>query len=307
MPKALVSVVMCTYNGSKFLDKQIETILEQDYPNIELIISDDRSTDDTWEKLTMWQQKSPLIKIYRNDCNLGYSKNFEKAIQLANGDFIALSDQDDIWMTHKITRLISEFKNDDVILAHGRSVRYEKGRLRFKSASLHHPFNGNDTRRLFMFNQLNGHGMMFRKKLVSKVVPIPSGMMYDWWIAVVATCYGKVVSVNDILVYHRIHGENSFFNSRSTVKKSQLDLPETLQLFTGIKELSSSSRAFLNEFLQLLKDHYKVKGFDRELFKFLYKNGEIIFGHKRRLLQKINFLKNAFKYARFDFRGKGVV
>lgn len=303
-----VSVVICTYNGSKFLDEQIRSILNQDYPVYEMIITDDLSTDDTWQKLEHWQKKNPIIKIFRNEVNLGYNKNFEKAIQLATGDLIALSDQDDIWLPQKISTLVDKFSNEGTTLAHCRSVKLENGRLRFKSASLHNHFAGNDTRKLFMFNQINGHNIMFKKELVNKVVPIPVEMMYDWWIAVMATCYGSIASVDEYLVHHRIHSENSFFNNNFQLKRKQLDLQDVLQLFNTIDALSSESKAFLQKFLRLLTEHNKKDKafFNFKLFRFLYQNGEIIFGHKRRLFPALNYLKNALKYSKLNFNGKGI-
>lgn len=306
MVQPLVSVVMCTYNGSKFIDEQIESILCQDYSNIELIILDDISTDDTWQKLQEWQEKNAKLKLYKNDVNLGYNKNFEKAIQLANGDFIALSDQDDIWMPQKISKLVNTFQDYKISLAHSRSVRFENGRLRFKSASLHHHFKGNDTRKLFMFNQVNGHDIMFKKNLIQKFLPIPDGMMYDWWIAVIATCYGNIASVNEYLVHHRIHSENSFFSTNT--KKKQLDLQDVLQIFTTIKVLNPDAKTFLTKFLELLIKHNKRQQttFDSELFHFFYKNRKIIFGHKRRWFPQWNYFKSALKYAKQNFNGKGI-
>lgn len=302
-----ISVVMCTFNGSKFIDEQITSILNQEYENFELVIVDDHSVDDTWKKLQAWQKKSNLITIYKNQSNLGYNKNFEKAILLASGDFIAISDQDDIWLPQKLTKLLQPFNDEKIVLAHNLSVRLENGRLRFKSAQLHYHFEGNDTRKLFMFNQVNGHDMMFRQELVNKFVPIPKGMMYDWWIAVTATCYGKIVSVNEFLVYHRIHSENSFFSKNAASKKKELDLEDSLKLFSTIKELKEESKTYLTAFLELVTRHNKQeKGFDFKLFQFLYKNREIVFGHKKRIFPDISYLKYAFKYAKMNFKNKGV-
>jgi glycosyltransferase involved in cell wall biosynthesis len=304
---ASVAVVMCTYNGSKFLDEQIDSILNQDYKTIELIIVDDNSADDTWQKLQGWQQKTDRIKIYRNESNLGYNKNFERAILLASADFIAISDQDDIWLPQKVSKLLSAFKDNETVLAHNRSVRLENGRLRFKSAKLHYHFEGNDTRRLFMFNQVNGHDMMFRKDLVNKFVPIPSGMMYDWWIAVTATCHGSIASVNEFLVYHRIHSENSFFNKNAPSKKKELDLEDSLKLFVSMKELKGDAKSYLTEFLGHVTRHDKQqKAFDFKFFLFLYKNRKIVFGHKKRLFSDLAYFKYAIKYARMNFKNKGV-
>lgn len=304
----LVSIVMCTYNGTNFINEQIESILKQDYSNIELIICDDVSTDDTWQRLINWQAQNGIIKIHKNEKNIGYNKNFEKAIQFANGDLIALSDQDDIWMPQKISKLVAEFRDEKVMLAHSRSVRLQYGRLRFKSASLHYHFKGNDTRKLFMFNQINGHDIMFRKELIKKFLPIPEGMMYDWWIAINATCYGTIASVNEYHVHHRIHDENNFFNDAVRKKNKQLDLADVLKFFASIEDMSAANKSFLNKFLFLLTEHNKLNdgSFDRKFFSFLYKNGKIFFGHKRRWIPQWNYLKSAMKYARFNFNGKGI-
>jgi glycosyltransferase involved in cell wall biosynthesis len=304
----LVSVVMCTYNGSRFIDEQIISILNQDHSNIELIISDDRSTDDTWQKLLDWQKKDARIKVYQNEINVGYNKNFERAIQLANGELVALSDQDDIWMPQKISKLIAAFDDPNTTLAHSRSVRLENGRLRFKSASLHHHFKGNDTRRLFMFNQVNGHDIMFQRELKEKFLPVPDGMMYDWWIAVIATCYGNIASVNEYLVHHRIHSENSFFTKDRNVKKKQLDLEDVLRIFSTIDTLSPEAKTFLNELLMTLSPHNRKEksGFDPNLFRFFYKNRKIIFGHNRRLIPEWKYFRSALKYAKKNYNNAGI-
>src|SRR5215468_9284257 len=93
--RPLVSIALCTYNGEKFLQKQLDSLLEQTYPNIEIIAVDDASTDNTWRILMNSAKRySNKLKLYKNEKNLGYSLNFERAIKLCRGDFIALSDQD---------------------------------------------------------------------------------------------------------------------------------------------------------------------------------------------------------------------
>lgn len=109
-----ISVALCTYNGSKYLTKQIESILNQeDHIPDEIIICDDKSTDDTLKIITEYEAFYPnIFKIYINEINLGSTKNFEKAISLCSGDYIFLSDQDDIWKNNKIQKILAIFNKN---------------------------------------------------------------------------------------------------------------------------------------------------------------------------------------------------
>src|ERR1700761_5678732 len=98
MSNSLVSIALCTYNGEQFIDSQLDSILAQSYPNIEIIAVDDCSTDATWEVLQDYAQKDKRVRACRNEHNLGHTLNFQKAIALATGEYIALCDQDDIWV-----------------------------------------------------------------------------------------------------------------------------------------------------------------------------------------------------------------
>ena len=96
-----VSVVMCTYNGKQFLREQMDSILAQDYPLHEIIVQDDRSTDDTWDILQTYAKAHPgLFKLFRNDEQLGFNRNFHTALLRATGQYVAISDQDDIYTPH---------------------------------------------------------------------------------------------------------------------------------------------------------------------------------------------------------------
>lgn len=303
-----VSVVMCTYNGEQFIDEQIESIVKQTAAIHELIIVDDQSTDRTWEKLNQWKEQYAFINVYRNSENLGYNKNFEKAIQLATGELIALSDQDDVWLPEKISRMLPVFNDTNVMLAHCRSVQMKEGKLDFKRTRLQHHFDGSDVRHFFFFNHVMGHDAIFRKELVAHIVPIPAGMSYDWWIAANAIARGRIAGIPEFLVYHRIHSNNSFFSTTAASKKKELDLDETLQILATISALSPSEKEYIEELITLLTDKNMLpKGsFSKPLFAFLNKHRKIVFGHKRRLFPAFAYWKAARKYARFDYKGKGL-
>lgn len=98
-----LSVALCTFNGEKFLEEQLDSILSQTVLPNEIIVCDDVSEDSTFEILQKYQNQYPSIfQIHRNNENLGYVKNFEKAMVLCSGDLILLCDQDDVWKKDKI-------------------------------------------------------------------------------------------------------------------------------------------------------------------------------------------------------------
>lgn len=101
-----VSVVLCTYNGEKYIREQLESIVSQTYPIHELLIQDDCSTDATPLIIEEYKEKYPFIRFYRNKNNLGFNRNFWKAFEKVTGDYIAISDQDDIWVDTKIEVLV---------------------------------------------------------------------------------------------------------------------------------------------------------------------------------------------------------
>lgn len=104
------SVALCTFNGEKYISEQIESILNQTSPIDEIVVCDDGSTDKTIDILNDYQTKYPSVfKIFKNEENLGFIKNFEKAILLCTQDIILLSDQDDVWETNKVEVLKNEF------------------------------------------------------------------------------------------------------------------------------------------------------------------------------------------------------
>ena len=113
MEKKTVSVVMCTYNGERFLREQMDSILAQTYPIHEIIISDDCSTDGTIDILREYAAKHTFIKIHQNARNIGFNSNFYHAFNRATGEYIAISDQDDIWFPQKIEEQVKQISTEN--------------------------------------------------------------------------------------------------------------------------------------------------------------------------------------------------
>lgn len=107
MREPLVSVIMPVYNSEKFLDESISSVIEQTYGNWELIIVDDASTDKSILLAQKYAQGEDRIKVYKNDINLGVAATRNKAVSLAEGDWIAFLDSDDIWLPNKLQTQMS--------------------------------------------------------------------------------------------------------------------------------------------------------------------------------------------------------
>src|SRR5262249_43905388 len=106
--KPAISVALCTWNGSAFLQKQLESITAQSLPPHEVVIFDDCSSDDTVVLATQFAERAPFpVHVHVNPRNLGTRDNFAASIAACTGEIVALSDQDDVWLPHKLERLAS--------------------------------------------------------------------------------------------------------------------------------------------------------------------------------------------------------
>jgi len=298
MNNQLVSVVMCTYNGSRFVAEQIRSIGTQTYTNLEIIIVDDASSDNTFEIVKSFANHDNRIRAYQNEKNLGFNLNFNKACKAATGDFIAIADQDDVWEKTKIEKLLTKIKESpETLLTHCISARFEEfGKFHMKSHKLVNYSAGNDVRNFFLANYISGHNMLIRKELLEKSLPFPGNVYYDWWLAAVASVHGKIEPVPEILVWHRMHDSNATGAAKPKLhlyKQVMIILP---QLMT-IQGMSPEAKEFG---MRLLKYYsaFPAKTFSWPLFLFLMKHAKIIFAHKKRSFPWFSYLKHSYKAAK---------
>ena len=208
-----ISVAMCTYNGARFIREQLESILGQTRVPDEIVICDDGSVDDTLgvarETLAGF---SGRVQLVANPENLGFAKNFEKAISLCGGDIIFLSDQDDVWQRDKLEKMCAIFaERDDVILAFHDSALVDS-QLRPLQPSFwacmlppFHPeeFECGDYRHLFMVNMVQGSACAFRRALFAAAAPLPPEAYHDEWLALTAIGHGQMLPIRETLMQYR--------------------------------------------------------------------------------------------------------
>ena len=200
---------MTSYNGERFIREQLDSILQQTYPNIEVIVVDDCSTDGTVAIVEPYIEKYPVIKLVRNEINLGYIRNFEKGMLLAAGDYIALSDQDDIWLKDKLTILMASIGSNEIIYSNSGLVDENGNSLHRKMSDIRNQIGYSDCLMYAIGAWAPGHAMLFKKELVQRCVPFPSIVTHDFWLGFVATCKGPIKYLDTPLVLYRQHITNA--------------------------------------------------------------------------------------------------
>jgi glycosyltransferase involved in cell wall biosynthesis len=206
----LISVVVATYNGARFIGAQLDSILQQSYPNIEVIVVDDRSTDDTANILHAYAAQHSNIKVFMNAENLGYVKNFEKGMLLATGDFIAPSDQDDIWLPEKLTVLMRERGDHVIVYCNSELINDENQKIGKKLSDIKRLVSYDDCLTYAIGNAAAGHAMLFPRSLVANCVPLPTMIPHDYWLGFVATFISPLKYIDTPLVLYRQHNANVF-------------------------------------------------------------------------------------------------
>lgn len=209
-----VSIVMCTYNGAKYVREQVESIQSQTYPLAEIIIQDDGSTDETMEILAEYAENDKRIRVYRHTGEHGVNANFLSAMQRATGDYIAISDQDDIWECDKIA---VQMKNiGDKLLCSGHTRPFSTdGSFAFFDQRVR-----NTSIFRMLFNCLPGHTLLFRRELLSMLPPLEHPFyrvsLYDAALSITASAHQSVVYVDKVLVNFRRHADATTYNDYST-------------------------------------------------------------------------------------------
>ena len=216
---------MCTYNGQRFIKEQLDSMLSQTYKHFELIITDDGSSDDTIEIIKEYQKSDDRIKLYQNEKNLGFVKNFEKAISLCSGEYIALADQDDIWKKNKLEVFLNEIKEN--VLIYSDAILIDE-HSNISSNQLIRPNNnlvkGKCNKAFLLSNCVSGNTLMFKRELLEYILPIPDGVRFhDIWIAFVASTYGTITYTEEPLTYYRRYSEQITHQPEKDTYKSVTD------------------------------------------------------------------------------------
>ena len=216
-----LSVALCTYNGGKYIAEQLQSIAKQTVLPVELIICDDCSKDETLACVHEFAQTAPFaVKVYLNEKPLGAIYNFEKAISLCQGEYIALSDQDDVWLPEKIAKCLELMQASEqtfgnipllvhtdlcVVDASLKVMKESMMQMQGIENEKKHPFET-----LLAQNYVTGCTVLINKQLKELALPFPPAIvMHDWWLALLAASNGKIAYLDEPTIWYRQHGINT--------------------------------------------------------------------------------------------------
>jgi glycosyltransferase involved in cell wall biosynthesis len=212
-----ISVALCTYNGARFLDAQLESYRQQTRVPDELVVCDDGSADDTLAIVERFAGRAPFpVRIVRNQATLGSTKNFEKAIGLCTGELIATSDQDDVWLPEKLALGQAVFaarpdcglvfSNADVVDDELRPLGHHLwDAIHFGALARRRFRRGRAFDVLLRQWVVTGATMMFRAEHRPHILPIPETWIHDGWIAFIIGALAPVAFVDRTTMQYRQH------------------------------------------------------------------------------------------------------
>ena len=238
---------MPVFNGEKFLKEAIDSILNQTYQNLELIIVNDASTDSSVEIIRRYQENDSRIRVFKNEVNMGISETTNRGVEQANGEYIALMDQDDISFLDRLEREQKFLGNHPEISAVGaNSITIDtKGNFRKRPDVFTSP--GLVRWGLLFRNQIQNSSVLFRRNLFFdyglRWKNLSPGQDYHFWME---TCLNhQIANLSDHLIYHRVHGFNASILLRNNLKESTYTTRSVLLKRTLEEELSEEMNAGL--------------------------------------------------------------
>jgi len=228
----MISILMTTYNGEKYVAAQIDSLLRQTVNDFKLYIRDDRSTDDTYSIISEYALKYPdQISVRQNEVNTGGAKhNFIQMMIEHKDDYLLLCDQDDVWMPDKIEKSLKKIKameleyGDILPLMVFTDLSVIDDDMNVLSPSYRKMSNTKSgfirLNNLLTMNIPTGCTIMYNRALADLICDEPDfTVMHDWWISLIAASFGKIGAIDEQTVMYRQHRDNSVGAKRALSPK----------------------------------------------------------------------------------------
>lgn len=211
---AAVSVALPVYNGARYLAEQLDSILQQLEEQDEIVVAYQPSSDESLAILEEYRTRDSRVKVIHNP-GKGITSNFDLALSRCRGDYIFLSDQDDVWLPEKRAALVDAFVRTGADLIIHDAVHTDANLQRESHTFFEIYPIGPGKWKNIKKPRMSGCCMAFTKALRDKLLPLPEIHGYDQWIAVLAEFTGTIYYLDQVLLLHRLHGENSTTSTRA--------------------------------------------------------------------------------------------
>lgn len=294
-----ISVVLCTFNGARFLDAQLRSLLGQSAVD-EIVVVDDGSSDETLAILLAYAARDRRFRVSVNAERLGVTRNFARAMQLARAPWIALCDQDDVWLPDKLERMRGAWDGRSLLLHHAtRKFRGVPPANLPTPAGQRRKFAGADLRRLLYRNSIVGHTTLVRRDAVRALMPFPTDVPHDWWIGAGVAAQGNVQYLDEYLVHYRIHDRNAYHRAGSRLRRMRAEHGLRLNLLAALECLpclAEPTRSFVREYRAQASaaPHAWIPW---RLGWYYWQHARIFFGHRRDSLPLATRVRKSFAAA----------
>ena len=209
----MISVCIATYNGDRFIQRQLETILTQIASKDEVVVSDDSSTDTTLGIISGF--KDERIRVLSGQTFRSPTYNFENALKHARGEIIVLADQDDEWMPNRISSALEALERKSLVVCDAEVIDSDGSVILASLRQLYRPSTGLIAN-LFR-NRYTGCCMAFRREVLDVALPFPAKLpWHDWWIGLVCEAFFSSSFIDQKLIRYRRHDSNISDTGRSS-------------------------------------------------------------------------------------------
>lgn len=238
-----VDVLVATCNGEKYVKEQIESILNQTYKNIKVIVSDDRSDDSTPSILKELAENDNRLVLNLQQERLGVVGNFEFLLKQVQSKYYMLSDQDDFWLPEKIEKSVQKLEEDGSDFVFGdlevvdqdlNTIYPSFGDFMLLNRKIKKYIGTN--RLNYLYNCVTGCTVLGKKEFIEKILPIPTiskYLIHDHWIGLMMSIYGKNSYIEEKYIKYRQHGNNQVGTNKLSHKFTKMD--DVRELFINVK------------------------------------------------------------------------
>ncbi len=266
---------MATYNGGHFLRQQLDSIAAQTVLPDQLVIVDDRSSDDSILLLHDWAADKPWVQVHRQERNQGVNASFQTAWQRSNTDWVFFADQDDVWHADKIERFLPLLVDADLCYSDACVIDEHGNRLHDSEMQFHHSLavSGRNPGFFLLNNCVSGHNLVASRALLDRASPVPTDTLYDHWLALLASCGAGIRYLPAATCDHRMHSNNLANNPAVRKKRRQqrdrrnagTPTNPMPRLERTLAALQGAAETELQDWLQLMLPTTSASGWQRLL------------------------------------------